>query len=148
MTVAAVKFEETTTPYHFACNISGLTRGEIVEVETKNAKRKATFLGYTEPEMIGFMPKKKVLGRCASINENTGKIIAVKNSRRTEQERLTDAANLKKLLQESHPTMLSTNDIAKSLNWGLDQVSGYIKISMKLEPKIVQVYKGWYTSKL
>lgn len=144
-TVAIVKFDGTRQTYGFACNITNLTKGEVVEVETTKAIRPATFIGYTDHEMIGFEPTKKVLGRVAKL---TGKTFSSGTRVRSKEQREFEAKKLRELLQENHPTMLSTRDIAEGMGWNVDQTSGFVKTSMGLENKIVQVYKGWYTAKL
>lgn len=149
MNIAVVKFDETQKRYHFACDIEDLQRGDQIEVETEYSKnRKATFIGYTDPEMVGFVPKKKVLRRVAKVNENVN-VTAVRNSgRRTQKQIIEDARKLRQLLKDAHPTMLSTKQIADAMVWDLDSTPNYIKVSMSFEPKIIHVYRGWYTTKL
>jgi hypothetical protein len=151
MTIAAVKFDETAKLYYYACDIADLKLGERIEVDTEKGVRPATFIDYVRPTEIGFVPNKKILGRAAKVNEEArGKVTVVKNnrSRRTQKQRVAEARELRKLLQESHPTMLSTKQISEKMNWDLDATPGYIKDAIKLEDKIIHVYKGWYTAKL
>jgi hypothetical protein len=146
-TVAAVKFEGTEKSYFYACEISNLEKGDTLNVE--GADKSVTFVGYVPSELIGFVPSKKVL-RKAVINSSKTFTGVRTGSRtvRSKQQREMEAKQLRTLLQESHPTMLSMRDIAESMDWEVESTSNYIKNSMTLEPKIVQVYKGWYTSKL
>lgn len=146
-TVAAVKFEGTEKSYFYACEIQGLERGDILNVE--GADKSVTFIGYVESDLIGFAPTRKVTQKAPVIaTRNYSGVRTGGRTVRSKQQREADAKQLRTLLQESHPTMLSMRDIAESMSWETDGASNLIKNAMSLEPKIVQVYKGWYTSKL
>jgi len=148
-TIAAVKFEGTEKSYFYACDIQGLVKGDEIVVSADGKDKSVTFVGYTNSDLIGFVPQKQVL-RKAIVNA-TKSVTAVRTGGRTvrsKQQRELEAKQLRNLLQESHPTMLSMRDVAEGMGWEVENTSNFIKNAMSLEPKIVQVYKGWYTSKL
>lgn len=139
--IAAVKFEDTKKPYYFACDLTGLNFGEPVKVQTEKAIRTATFLGYTQPEIIGFTPEKKVVGRVTQ----TTTFYGTRGTRRTKQQIAAESRELYKQLKLAHPIQLSLEDIAEVMNWDLDSVSSFVKTAMEYQPKIIRVKKGWYT---
>jgi hypothetical protein len=147
-TIAAVKFEGTEKSYFYGCDIQGLEKGEKLLVSADGKDKTVTFVGYVDSELIGFVPQKKVL-RKAPVN-TTKTFTGVRGSRtvRSKQQREMEAKQLRGILQEQHPMMLSMRDISEQMQWDVESTSNYIKNAMTLEPKIVQVYKGWYTAKL
>jgi hypothetical protein len=148
-TVAAVKFEGTEKSYFYACEIEGLEKGDNIIVNADGKNKSVTFVGYVPSDIIGFVPNKKVLHK--AVVNTTKTFTGVKTGGRnvrTKQQREADAKQLRGILQEQHPMMLSMRDIAEQMGWETDGASNLIKNAMSLEPKIVQVYKGWYTSKL
>jgi hypothetical protein len=139
---------ENPKKYTYLSNGMNLNTGDEVVVETNRGtgEAKAIFIHYIPSEFVGSQVMSKVKGKVAKLTDV--KVTAVKGNRRTQQQIKNDSYELKVLLQESHPTMLSTRDIAKSMNWTLEQTPGFVKTALEWEDKIVQVYRGWYTSKL
>lgn len=146
-TVAAVKFEGTEKSYFYGCDITDLVQGDKVTVNADGKDKTVTFVGYIPSELIGFKPSRKVLGRVKLEVKHTGVRTRV-GTIRSKLQRETEARELRMLLQASHPTMLSTKEIADAMGWELKSTPAFVKISITLEDKITQAYKGWYTSKL
>ena len=103
----------------------------------------------------GKLPDWRIVRKIKTAADNGGRInkILIKKTvkerkvRSKEQIRL-DAKKLCTILQESHPTMMSTKDIAKAMGWNINSTSKLIETSMKLEEKIIRPYRGWYISML
>lgn len=141
-TLAAVRFSDSK-PYHFSCDIQTLVKGDTVTVEALGSNKQATFLGYTDPDMVGFLPNKKVLGKV----DLTKQISAVRNSgsKRTQLQIEQDTIKLFNFLEENRPTALTSTEIGKFMGWSDKASSSNIKTSMRKNGKIINYDHNLYT---
>jgi hypothetical protein len=134
--------------YTYLSNGLDLKEGDPIKVETKNSENgtSAFFSNYIPEEFVSGNISSKVIGKVAVVKN---KAVGVRNTiRRTQKQILNDSVELRNLLQDHHPTMLSTKNISELMGWTLEQTPGFVKTAMEIEYKIIQVYRGWYTSKL
>lgn len=141
--VAAVKFKNTEKSYFYACELENLNQGDKLEVEAPDGtSRKVRFVGYASSDLIGFVPKLRVL---RLRTDETVTVVRKNISKRTGAQIEADTVKLAKFLEANRPTAMTSTQIAEFMGWSEKAATSNIRTSMRRNSQIINYDHNLYT---